>query len=92
MQPFCEPCTYSMGGMWRVAATLVRLAFDPQVKVHKQAQALKTLQQLYGNKTLLGERSRQEAIAVEQDLYSKVVKVGCGGGGQWWDRGCVMEL
>ena len=62
-----------------MAATLVRFAFDPEVKVHKQAQALKTLQQLYVNKALQGERSRPETAAVEQDLSSKVLKVGCSG-------------
>ncbi|KAG0700987.1 hypothetical protein GWK47_025418 [Chionoecetes opilio] len=74
MVPFHEPCTYNIGGLWRVAATLVRLAFDPEMKMHKKAQALKTLQQLYGNKALLGARSKPEAVALEQDLYGKVLK------------------
>ncbi|MPC24245.1 hypothetical protein E2C01_017322 [Portunus trituberculatus] len=72
--PFSEPCTYNMGGLWRVVATLVRFAFDPEMKVHKQARGLKMLEQLYHNKMLIEERKKPEAAAVEQDLYSKALE------------------
>lgn len=71
---FSEPCTYNMGGLWQVAATLVRLAYASKVKVHKVTQALKILQVLYSNKVLLDERSKPEAAAVEQDLFSKALE------------------
>lgn len=61
--------------MWQVAATLVHAAFDSNVKVHKQSQAVRTLQYLYTNKTLVADRNETEAATLEQDLYSRVIKV-----------------
>lgn len=74
VQPFTEPCTYNMGGLWQVAAILLQAAFDPTLKVHIQSQGLRTLQQLYTNKTLVAERSREEVAALERDLYSRVME------------------
>ena len=63
-----------------MVATVLRLAFDPEVKVHKQTQALKILHTLYSNKVVVEERSKPEAAVLEQDLYSKALKGGYDGG------------
>lgn len=75
-----------MEGLWQVAALLLELAFDSTIKVHKQSQALMTLQHLYANKTLVAECSREEVTSLKQDLYNRVMKVGV----VPWE-GCVGE-